>query len=160
MCLYCSVACVLYYLGEYVAAEDMYRLGQEHLRGFTDRPSLPCMSRVREFVMNSYSKRWHPRKLNINTQLLKLAVADDEFAIVTIRASDGAVNHCVTVCGTWLFDSNTATAMPFTRQSLDWCAGEGARFVCVENGYHFVKNKVSKKKNRRGRKRKHTFQSG
>ena len=33
-------------------------------------------------------------------------------------------NHCITVCGKWVFDSNLESALPLTKSSLNYiCSG-------------------------------------
>ena len=155
MCLYCSVASILHHLGEAVVGEKLHQLGLSVIAGRADRPAMPCMSRVREFVEIHFSKRWHPKKLKEKHNVFELHIPEDEFATITIRASDGAVNHCVAISGNLVFDSNQPTALPLKLSTLDWCSGTNSRFVCIQNGYHFVKNKVisSKKKTAGGDKK-------
>ena len=155
LCLYCSVASVLHYLGCAAVGEQLYSLGLSVVGGSASHPTMPCMSRVREFVMSHYSKCWHPVRLKPIDDILRINIPDDEFAVITIRASDGAVNHCITISNNWVFDSNVCHALPLSRATLDWCSGKGSRYVCVQNGYHFVKNAIhnSKTKTRRRMKK-------
>jgi hypothetical protein len=39
----------------------------------------------------------------------------------SLHASDGRIDHAVTIYGGWIFDSNFPKALPLTRKSLDMC---------------------------------------
>jgi hypothetical protein len=38
-----------------------------------------------------------------------------------LRSSDGKEDHCVTLLGKWIFDSNFKRALPLCKEALDWC---------------------------------------
>ena len=72
--------------------------------------------------------------------------------------SDGSHNHRVAMWGSWLFDSNLATAIPLTQDSLNWCVdgnGGGTTCVSIEDAYILSQNqKVSRRNQRKRRKLK------
>ena len=47
--------------------------------------------------------------------------AEDALVIAVLCGKDGKHDHCVTVYGRWIFDSNIKHALPLTRASLDIC---------------------------------------
>lgn len=46
---------------------------------------------------------------------------DDDLVIVSLKGSDGKEDHCVTLYGKWIFDSNFSHALPLCQESLDYC---------------------------------------
>ena len=57
-------------------------------------------------------------------------------------------NHCITVCGKWIFDSNLESALPLKKASLNYiCSGNDTdeiTFVGVLNAIRAVPPTVSK----------------
>ena len=45
----------------------------------------------------------------------------DDMVIVILCRRDGKMDHCITVWGKWIFDSNFKNALPLTVESLDLC---------------------------------------
>src|SRR5688500_13665007 len=52
---------------------------------------------------------------------------ENSMVVVTLRGSDGQEDHCVTVFGKWIFDSNFTNALPLTKESLDLCCSSNDR---------------------------------
>ena len=51
----------------------------------------------------------------------------NDLVVTTLRGSDGKDDHCVTIYGSWLFDSNFDYALPLTKETLDLCcSAEGS----------------------------------
>ena len=59
-------------------------------------------------------------------------------------------NHCITVCGKWIFDSNLESALPLTKASLNYiCSGydtDEIKFVGVLNEIRAVPPVVVQKR--------------
>ena len=59
-------------------------------------------------------------------------------------------NHCITVCGKWIFDSNLESALPLTKVSLNYiCSGNDTdeiTFVGVLNAIRAVPPVVVQKR--------------
>jgi hypothetical protein len=77
-----------------------------------------------------------------------------------LEGSDGKDDHCVTVYGSWLFDSNFDYALPLTKEALDLCClGEDTQdtFVSVSEAricYYAMDFKKKKPGKKRSKKRK------
>jgi len=46
---------------------------------------------------------------------------DDELFVALLQGSDGKEDHCVTIFGKWIFDSNIGNALTLDKKSLDYC---------------------------------------
>jgi len=58
---------------------------------------------------------------------------ENNLIVVLLRGSDGKEDHCVTILGKWIFDSNLKNAIPLTKESLDLCCSSD------DSNDHFVK---------------------
>ncbi len=75
-----------------------------------------------------------------------------------LRGSDRKDDHCVTIYGSWLFDSNFNYALPLSKETLDLCClaeGSNDTFDLVGEARicQFVMN-VTKKKKKKKKKKK------
>ena len=52
-----------------------------------------------------------------------------EIYLCTIVGSDNARNHVVALWDGWIFDANLSYALPYCKDSLDWCSG-GGEYQC------------------------------
>ena len=49
-------------------------------------------------------------------------------------------NHCITVCGKWLFDSNLESALPLTEASLNYiCSGNDTDEITFDGVLHAIR---------------------
>ena len=94
--------------------------------------------------------------------------APSNLVLVTMGGSNGKEDHCVTLCGKWLFDSNFEYALPLCQEALDLCCSTDdmeAKFekvvdarVCnylnVTEKLAEVAKKVSEKNKRKRQKKK------
>ena len=46
---------------------------------------------------------------------------ENNLVIALLRGSNTKEDHCVTLYGKWIFDSNFSNALPLTKESLDLC---------------------------------------
>ena len=51
---------------------------------------------------------------------------EKDLVIVSIKSSDGKEDHCVTLFGKWIFDSNFTKALPLCKEALDLCCSSDA----------------------------------
>jgi len=59
---------------------------------------------------------------------------NNHLVVVLLQGSDNTEDHCVTICGKWIFDSNLKNAIPLSKESLDLCCssdGDPVSFVKV-----------------------------
>lgn len=54
-------------------------------------------------------------------------VGDEDLVLVALRGSDWKEDHCVTLLGKWIFDSNFEKALPLCQESLDLCCSSDER---------------------------------
>ena len=54
-------------------------------------------------------------------ELNLLADVSDFPTVAILWATDGGIEHAVTVVGNWVFDSNLDRALPLSKGALDWC---------------------------------------
>ena len=57
--------------------------------------------------------------------------------LVQLKDFLGGIQHCVTVVGKWIFDSNVPFARPLTRNKLEYCC-TNCDETKVMNGYRGV----------------------
>ena len=65
---------------------------------------------------------------------------DNDLLIVSLKGSDGKDDHCVTLFGKWIFDSNFKNALPLCKDSLDLCCSSDEKkdtFVSVAQARKF-----------------------
>ena len=83
---------------------------------------------------------------------------DQDLVIVTLRGSDGKEDHCVTLYGPYIFDSNFDHALPLTKEALDLCCSSDESQDTFESfvearWFHHFKHML-KKSAPKGKKRK------
>ena len=75
--------------------------------------------------------------------------------VALLRGSDFLEDHCLTIYGQWISDSNLPKALPLSKENLDLCVssdGEQVLFENVMEGYictnymNWIGNKKKKKK--------------
>ena len=50
-------------------------------------------------------------------------------------------NHCITVCGKWILDSNLESALPLTKASLNYiCSGNDTDEITFVGVLHAIKS--------------------
>ena len=52
-----------------------------------------------------------------------------EIYLCVIVGTDNGRNHTIALWNGWVFDSNLAYAVPYSKDSLDWCSG-GGEYTC------------------------------
>jgi hypothetical protein len=71
--------------------------------------------------------------------------------VLSLEASDGGTQHCITIVGNLIFDSNCSRALKLSKEALDHCCSSDTthcNFVGVHKGYRFVEEERSKKRKR------------
>ena len=49
-------------------------------------------------------------------------------------------DHCITVCGKWVFDSNLESALPLTKNSLNYiCSGKDTDEITFDGVLHAIR---------------------
>ena len=112
-CLVYSFASALDHIGLHQIASETYQAADQvvekhntfHL--FTE-------------YMKSKSKQLFMQKLK-KTKWNILENGEKDLAIVSIKSRDGKEDHCVTLYGKWIFDSNFPKALPLCQEALDLC---------------------------------------
>ena len=82
---------------------------------------------------------------------------ENNLVVVLLRGSDGKEDHCVTLFGKWIFDSNFKNALPLTKEYLDLCCSldkSAEQFVEVVqalmcSNYMYMIHKKNQKKRKR-----------
>jgi hypothetical protein len=80
------------------------------------------------------------RDRNIKDVSDLLAYNDDFVVLATLKASDGMVGqHAVAIYNGGIYDSNCRYVMKKTRESLDWCCGDGTETCTGVNRSYVLK---------------------
>ena len=103
------------------------------------------MLKVWEKVLDEVGKnrgvdRLQPRRIKFKDDAFEVA-SSCVFLVMALHGSDGSTTHAVAIAGKWIFDSNLATALPLTKESLDFCCSTEEKrhdFVGVHKGYAFL----------------------
>jgi len=112
-CVMASAASGFLYFGDR-AAYDVISANIESSLELTNRTS-----RLVELVCNSYL-RYYP-KVYRRQQLNPVRDHSPYPTLVRLCGTNGGIGHCVTIVGDIIFDSNTTTPLPLSRESLNWC---------------------------------------
>ena len=148
-CMVYSFASALDYIGARQAGSELYRKSNM----FVNKSDA-----IQKFSVAARQIDEHLRfkKIDVrNYDILKNG--ENDLVLASLKGSDGKDDHCVTVYGSWLFDSNFDYALPLTKEALDLCcSAENTqdKFVSVNEAricqYAMdIKKKKSKKKNKK-----------
>ena len=61
-----------------------------------------------------------------------------ELRLVILHTQRGQTSHCVCVVNGYIFDANGTNALPFCKDALDDCCGEGDAFAGIKSGFYFA----------------------
>jgi len=112
-CMLYSFASVLHHIGAREVAS--------HVRQLTSRISdqHDTFDKFIDF-MRGMKRSIQFKKLDLN-QWNILNNADNDVVVVLLRGSDLSEDHCVTLFGKWIFDSNLPKALSLSKENLDIC---------------------------------------
>ena len=102
------------------------------------------------------------KRLQVNNWNI-LENGDKDLVVTLLRGSDLSEDHCITVYGQWIFDSNLPKGLPLCKESLDLCVSSNGGqlfFDTVREAYMCMnykswignKNKKNKKKKKKLKK--------
>jgi len=132
-CVFSSLASALHEFGDHNAAE--FIAGEA-------KNSLQKLNRISYAKQLLCKKEWGYDAVVFKKGQLDLFNDKTPYPTVCeLLGSDGLVHHAITVRGEWLFDSNTQSAIPINRDSLNWCCsskGMVSTFVSVNFAVRFV----------------------
>jgi hypothetical protein len=136
-CLISSLCSALHWLGLEDEAALVFKDGLQHV----DDPGQPKQIMK---VMLEHVKYLDSRKLKQRYDILNPSHWNIYPRMVVLCAKDGGCEHGVTICGGLLFDSTYKTALPLTRENLDWSCINGYDYV--SQGYDFKEPDEKRKK--------------
>ena len=70
--------------------------------------------------MRRHSNPVHFRSLKVSAWDI-FKNEENSLMVALLRGSDYTEDHCVTIWGKWIFDSNFSNALPLTQASLNLC---------------------------------------
>ena len=112
-CMVYSFASALHYIGEKQYASEIYKMHKKIVN------CKDAVGRFSDYVRQINEKFqfyiFKTKEWNI------LENAQASLVLVTLGGSNGKQDHCVTLCGKWVFDSNFEYALPLCQESLDLC---------------------------------------
>ncbi len=136
-CLISSLCSALHWLGLEDKAEQVFKEGLKHVNA----PDQPKKISV---MMGRHLASLMSLKVRKGNDILNPSNWTIYPRMVVLCAKDGGCEHGVTICGGLLFDSTYKTALPLTRENLDWSCING--YECVNRGYDFKEPNEKKKK--------------
>ena len=123
-CIISSLASALYYMGDVHALEYIIRRKQLSLEFIHDKGRMHFLCNTR---MGINREKTEPK---IHYQIQEWKKNTTTFDILHNHFNCPTVcllldmahqkNHCITVCGKWIFDSNLESALPLTEASLNY----------------------------------------
>jgi hypothetical protein len=115
-CIYSSFASALHFCGARSAANHIKHVAVRD-SGSDPRTVFGRLAvQVTTTTVRFLQQRRIPSSFNFRNDL------DESMILVgSLVASDGSVNHAVTITGGWVFDSNEDVAFPLTKEALDVC---------------------------------------
>ena len=152
-CLVYSFASALHHVGTKQVASEIYQAAKKIIEKHN------TLAKFADVVL---SKNVHLHfVVLIANQFNILANKENDLVIASLKGDDGKEDHCVTVFGKWVFDSNFEKALPLTQESLDYCCSSDespCKFVGVVEARFFpywskllipVEGKKKSKKNKK-----------
>ena len=115
-CIYSSFASALHYLGAKHAAHHISTTAV----GDAGSDPVTVLQRLSKRIDKTNVRFLKPSKLP-KTFVLTSEMEDNMMLVGSLVASDGSVNHAVTITQGWIFDSNEQFALPLTKEALDVC---------------------------------------
>ena len=137
-CLFLSLDSAIHYLGLTEVAFKIYLHSckssadaQEGIRNWEDLLELwhQC------FLAFMHPNKLEPTSFDVLTDVSKFPT------VLKLEADDGGIQHAVTIVGKLLFDSNCPYALPFSKESLDYCCSTDEKagyFSKIFRGYRFM----------------------
>ena len=125
-CLVYSFASALHHIGLHQIASETYQAANHIVEKHNT-------FHLFSLYMKSKAKQLFMQKLK-RTKWNILENGDKDLVIVSIRSRDGKEDHCVTLFGKWIFDSNFPKALPLCMEALDLCCSSDTiqdKFECV-----------------------------
>src|SRR5687768_11548379 len=116
-CLTYSFASALHHVGAKQVASEVVSKSKKIIEKFNTIPY---------FLETMQKQSLNLKRLKANAWNI-LKNEEKSMVVVTLRGSDGEEDHCVTVLGNWIFDSNFPNALPLTKDSLDLCCSSEDR---------------------------------
>ena len=148
-CLTYSFASALFHVGAKQIASKVYQKSKKIMERYN---TIPYFIET----MQKHSTPLNFKRLKGNAWNI-LENWEKSMVVVTLHGSDGQEDHCVTVYGKLIFDSNFSNALPLTIESLDLCCSSNSRaekFVEVVHAllctnYMYLLDMKAKKKRKR-----------
>ena len=141
-CLFSGLASALAFFGDKELATSIYKVKSPKYYNYETEWKLAYS------CMRNY--KWVPvryeQKLSDNVKK-EYPFIEECILLVVLYASDGSVNHSVSICQGYIFDSNCSHAMRLTKESLDWsCSAPGfpAEFIRFHKALYFVPPYIQK----------------
>ena len=157
-CLVYSFASALHYAGARQEASELYRKANRII----EKPN----------TVQVFSDAVVGRSEHLKFTILTphewdiLGNGERDLVLVSLRGDDGKEDHCVTLYGRYIFDSNFDRALPLTREALDLCCSSDdtkSTFDSVVearwfHNFDLFLNELTKKKHKKKKtkKQKHT----
>ena len=154
-CLPYSIASALHHLGAAQLALEIYRMSMS----IVDRRNT---MQIFLQTLRTHSKPLQFKKLQVSKWNI-FANGDKDLVVTLLRGSDLSEDHCITIYGQWIFDSNLPKGLPLCRESLDLCVssdGSQLHFDTVREAYMcmnymcWIGNKNKKNKKKKGNSKK------
>jgi len=118
-CLVYSFGSALYYVGARQLSSELYRCSKLIIEQHDTFKKFLSFLQTRSRHMNF--KVLKVSKWNI------LENGDEDLVVAMIRGIDGKEDHCVTILGKLIFDSNFEKALPLCREALDLCCSSDTK---------------------------------
>ena len=145
-CILSSLASALYYMGDVNTSEYIIRRKQLSLTFIHDKGRM-------EFCRDTLTQKIHYQiqKCNTSTTTFDILQNHSDYPTVCLLLDMAhRKDHCITVCGKWIFDSKLESALPLTKASLNYiCSGNDTdeiTFVGVLNAIRAVPPVVVQKR--------------
>jgi hypothetical protein len=112
-CLVYSFASALHHTGLHCLASWIYQAADSIVEQHN------TFVKFSKFIQQKSRHMFH-QKLKL-TKWNILENGENDLVMVSIKSSDGKEDHCVTLFGKWIFDSNFKKALPLCKEALDLC---------------------------------------
>ena len=135
-CVMSSLASAFSYFGDLRAQDSICENIERSLKAldrFDVAISTVCTAQLNYYPMKFGEGRFDP-----------LTDVSPFPTLVGLCDIDGGKGHAITICGSYIFDSNAMTPLPLVAESLNWCCGSAetkGTFWCAHRAVRFLHRK-------------------
>ena len=143
-CIISSLALALYYMGDELASEYIIKGNQQYLASIHSNGRMQfCRDTLMVQSREKTEQKIHYQIQEWNTYTTTYDILQNHYncpTVCLILDMAHRTDHCITVCGKWIFYSNLESALPLTKASLNYtCSGNDTDEITFVGVLHAIR---------------------